>query len=348
LGLLMWQDDATGRWWSSGCSVRDPERLREAAAPLPAPDGRGPVRVLAGGSWGEVGHLALDGRGRTLGYGVGDRRVVELEACPGAGAFLELYASRDGYAVAARRLRTNALLWEQDVAIDGETPVGLGCAAGRSPGAYVATSTHLHADRASEGHVLQLGDDTRRVVYEGSLFDAAFGPRDRAFLQRDTGGSQVAELDLRSGSARFIGGTPRGAAPLAVSPDGRRLATVAGASLFVFDLATGSKTRRELRGDTFGEAGWFGERTVGYFPRCGDNRGIEVFDAALETRRRVPGRWCASDSATVGRRAWGIFAGIVRKATIRGGVRVVARFPSKNLNVLAGVPGDRSVEWPEP
>jgi hypothetical protein len=346
MGLLLSYDETTGRWGSSGCSVRDPERLRRAAAPLPEPDGHGPARALLGGNWGEVEILASDARGRTLGYGLGDHEVVDLEVCPRARTFVTLERNGGGHAVALRRLGTNALLWEAEVGGRWPLPVALGCTGGRDRDVYVATRSY---DRqAPEGSVVRYHDDRRTLLYQGSLFDAEFGPRGVAYLQGGRRGGRITRLDLRTLSRSFVGRTPPGPAPLTVSPDGSRLATFAGGALYVFDLAEDTVVSRELTGDTFGETAWFRDGAVGYFPRCSDRRRIEVFDVTLRDRRRLPGRWCAEDFATSGKRAWGVAGRTLRKVTMSRGAWVVRKLPTRALRVVAAIPGDVHVDWAEP
>ena len=58
-----------GLWNSSLCQQINAQELHDAAQPFPAPDGEGPIKMLVGGSWGEMGIVALDSQGRTLAYG---------------------------------------------------------------------------------------------------------------------------------------------------------------------------------------------------------------------------------------------------------------------------------------
>lgn len=78
-GLFLDGSHAVG-WHSSLCQQISPRELREAAEPMPAPDGDGPIKMIAGGNWGEMGLFALDSEGRTLMYGKregGPSRVPE-------------------------------------------------------------------------------------------------------------------------------------------------------------------------------------------------------------------------------------------------------------------------------
>jgi hypothetical protein len=50
IGILL--DRRSGMWRSGLCGQIEPGKLRAAAAPLPAPDGRGPTAFIVGGSFG--------------------------------------------------------------------------------------------------------------------------------------------------------------------------------------------------------------------------------------------------------------------------------------------------------
>ena len=78
-----------GAWTSNLCSQIDPDVLLQAAQPLPAPDGVGPVRYVVGGNLGENRLMALDRKGRTLAYGPGDGYARDVDVCPGATRALE-------------------------------------------------------------------------------------------------------------------------------------------------------------------------------------------------------------------------------------------------------------------
>ncbi len=49
-GLFLSGDETQG-WSSSLCQQISPEDLREAARPMPAPDGEGPIKLIVGGNW---------------------------------------------------------------------------------------------------------------------------------------------------------------------------------------------------------------------------------------------------------------------------------------------------------
>ena len=88
IGLLLDMAD-DGAWTSGLCAQIDPDVLLKAAEPLPPPDGVGPVRFVVGGNLGENRLMALDRKGRTLGYGTGDGDARDVDVCPGAARVLE-------------------------------------------------------------------------------------------------------------------------------------------------------------------------------------------------------------------------------------------------------------------
>ena len=88
---------------SSGCSTTSPEILLAVAQPLPAPDGEGLIAVLIGGGFGDVRLIALDGDGRTLGYGAGEGTVRQISVCPGSRYVVEVAGDFFGPPVVAIR-----------------------------------------------------------------------------------------------------------------------------------------------------------------------------------------------------------------------------------------------------
>ena len=76
----------SGEWSSHLCMGIHPDRLLEAARPLPAPNGNGPPAFVVGNSVGDHRSMLLDARGRTLAYGDGPQGagdVIDIDVCPG-------------------------------------------------------------------------------------------------------------------------------------------------------------------------------------------------------------------------------------------------------------------------
>lgn len=347
---LFLRRNAEGAWSAGSCSIVDAGELREAAAALPEPDGRGTARLLAGGSWGEVSYVALDGRARTLAYDTRDEQIMRLAACPGAGAFFELHRSGAGYGLSLRRVETNEVVWASELGSDpfeGRVPWELACARKRRPVAYVATQGYGE----SRGQIFRFGAFERHDLYDGELYGAAFSGR-MAYLQRGTDGREVVEHKLGIGTERVIGHTYGEPTDLVVSPDGRRLATFARDTVFVFDIATGERVGRETGYDRHSSVAWFDDDRLGLFPHC-SRRGVRVFDAGLRPRGRLEGGWCADvsdngDLVTSGGAVFGLFYGTLRRAVLGDRLRVVRKFPSGHIRVLTPLPDPHHIEWPAP
>jgi hypothetical protein len=113
IGLFLSRDG--DRWRSVLCWQVSPAALRETLRPLPAPDGRGPVRYLVGGQFSGARLRALDARGRTLGYGRGGGAAELVSVCPRGRRSAEVVAGMT-QRVAVRDIRTLTNLREVPVA----------------------------------------------------------------------------------------------------------------------------------------------------------------------------------------------------------------------------------------
>ena len=99
-------------WTSSLCSQIAPAVLLRAAAPLPAPDGTGPIRFLLGGNFGEARLMSVDDRGRTLAYGYGRGVVYDIDVCPGGRRSVETVAEGRIGSLVVRDVRSLEILRE--------------------------------------------------------------------------------------------------------------------------------------------------------------------------------------------------------------------------------------------
>ena len=77
-------------WRSYGCDIVRGAALARALRPYRLPIGSGRVALLAGGSFGDARVMALDTRGRVLGYGFGEGETRAISICPGATRSAEL------------------------------------------------------------------------------------------------------------------------------------------------------------------------------------------------------------------------------------------------------------------
>jgi hypothetical protein len=132
VGLFLEREN--GRWIGSLCSEVEPARLRGAARPLPAPNGKGAVALLVGGRFGTARVLALDRRGRTLAYGNGTGSVIAMSPCPGGRRLAEVAQTQGGIELAVRELRTLRVVRRQQLTQPvGTFPTALSARMRRAP-----------------------------------------------------------------------------------------------------------------------------------------------------------------------------------------------------------------------
>lgn len=217
-GLILGRD-AGGAWRGGLCGQIDPEELERAARPLPRLLRGRPARLLLGGPFGDVSSVALDGRGRPVGYAkrpsAPPRAVarVELAACPGGRRALEAFGDK----LIVRTLPT--LDTARRVVLPGSgvsRVVAMRCLDGRADSAVALlqglASGTTELVRISRGRGV-------RVLHRGPAESAVFAA-DRAYIGNYR--SNLVSVDLRSGRARTL--APVGLTRLALAPDGSRLA----------------------------------------------------------------------------------------------------------------------------
>lgn len=346
-GLLLSYSEQDETWWGSLCATMSPQDLREAAAPLPEPDGRGPLRLLLGGSWGESSYLALDARGRTLAYSFGDHDSSRLEVCPGRERFLELYRVRRAYVLAARDLQTNDVLWERTTPLGrgdyaDEAAVRFECAA-RSGGSVLVATVGFSDD---SGHLVRIGRNRSQVLYEGKLSAAVFAGRGVAYVLRENGA--LARVSLADGSDRRIATLSENARGLESSPNGRYLSAYTGRQIVVVDLDRGGRVSSGAFGTPrYGGLHWVDSSSLVFLPE-GEGP-ITVVDADLDQKETVPGEWWAWSNVVVDGTVYGVGDGTLLRVKLPAGpVEKLRDFPSFELLGLEGVPGSVDVDWPGP
>jgi hypothetical protein len=335
------------RWTSLLCLQVSPAALRDAARPLPRPDGRGPVRFLVGGGFGGARLIALDGRGRTLGYGSGSGPTTRLSVCPRGRRAVEI-AGEPGR-VAIRSLRTMTVIREVSLQL-GSNPVNVYCRDAAARDVYVFG----RRGPAAEGVILRISAGEAREIYAGSARASVFR---RGFVYLSEGdGQEIVRLDLSSGVRNRIATAPLGINNLALSPDGTQLAGVHSegssatpARLVVLDLAAPESAIRIVAFGTPWFAGklvWVDDSRLAVFPYRG---AALVFDIRLRRIARL-GAWQATDSIVISGVAYGMARsttahtvrgapGWLRSARLpQGPVRHLRRLPS-GAGVIAAVPG---------
>lgn len=343
-GLLMSFLDDGAAWWSSTCDAMHPDELRRAAAPLPQPDGRGPARVLVGGSWGESSYMVLDARGRTLGYGLGDESGVQLEVCPGARRFLEVYRRSRGWRLALRSMASNRLVGRGFQPLDPEVSPYAWVPAASCGGDGWILAAFADWDRPGWGNIDRIRGRDHDRRYFGRLDDAVFPGGGVAYVRRDR---QIVSVGLSSGRVEEIVKFRTRPYSLVVSPDRSRLATFLGRDLAVVDLDDGAVRRRNLRRE-YAQVEWMDEDHLVLFPYGGRGR-VTVVPAGRGRPEPVDGDWSSFTNAVVGRYGYGLDGYSLWRVRLPDGpVEVVRSFDSPEIESLAAVRPPRDVAWPPP
>lgn len=216
LFLTLSADDV---WTSSLCSQIAPDVLLRAAAPLPAPDGSGPIRFLLAGNFGEARVMSVDDQGRTLAYGYGQGEVYDIDVCPGGRRSVETVAEGRIGSVVVRDVRSLEILREVPLV------------EAKFPSVYVVACLEERAD-----HVLAIDDVGGVRVHEmvGGEATMVFSSRGRAWGSRIEGdvpyltlkGRRLGRLDVRSGRFQTLVRLPEDTVGARLSPDGRWAAWV--------------------------------------------------------------------------------------------------------------------------
>jgi hypothetical protein len=351
IGLFL--DSIKGEWHASLCDQIDPDELREAAQPLPEPDGEGPIALLAGASMGDVRTVALDNQGRTLAYGEGDGVAVAIAVCPGSLRAVELvFRWPRPMMVAVRNLRTMRVVRETRLQIGGRGSrldgLAAGCRGRFARSAYVFATDQREPRAGSRILKIVAGEVSR--LHVGTGRHATFTRR-RAFLSAGRFGRRAVSVNLDTGRARLLGRGPRNLGPLSRAPGGDFLAGVAFGTYrdgrvtrsraVLFDLRHRPATVRSVRieREAFGEMLWRNRRRIVFLGNHGGPRSVRVFDLRLRTRSAFGG-WAAASSALVGPVAYGIGGGSLLRARLPEGPTEIARiFPTPTTHSLAAVPG---------
>lgn len=352
IGLLLRRD---GTRWSSGlCWQTSPDALREAARPLPEPNGRGPVRFLVGGGFGGVRLLALDARGRTLGYGPGSGSTRLLSVCPRGRRAVEVVRGVTER-VAVRDVRT--LLIIRELALPaGSSVTNVFCRDRQARDVYVLARRGPGPGSA----MLQVRAGVVREIYAGSAQSAAF-QRNVAYLNEGDGGREIVRLDLTTGARRLLTKAPLGMNHLAVNPSGTRIAGVHSEGVRVsapppppdrlvllrLDRGVPAVRSVSLNAPYFsGELAWVDETRLAVFSHA---RVARVFDSRLRGLGRVRG-WEAADTIIHSGVAYGLGrpsnrfgTASLQTATLpKGAARRVREFPGVPA-AIAAVPGGVSL-----
>ena len=270
-----------GRWRTDGCSIVEASALARAMRPYRRPLGSGRLALLAGGSFGEARVMALDARGRVLGYGFGEGETRAISVCPGGLRSAELVVGPRAVSVAVRDLRTLEVIRSAALAIRSrrfdpgrEAPVHCADADGTT---HVAMADYIRRTRFDRMRIFRFdaAGVHRVATLEGST--AALGSG-AAYVGRY--GEALFSVDLATGAARRLTAV-RGPEPMAVSPDGSRLAYYDSERLRVLDVATGAERSRKIG---YGAIEWLDPQRLLF--RAGGT--ALVYDTDLNRLRRYP------------------------------------------------------------
>ena len=348
-GIFLHVRDRDGVWASNLCSQVPPDMLREGASPLPAPTSDGPVRMIAGGSFGDTQTMFLDAEGRTVGYGDGDLDVTDVAGCRGSARLLEIGREYPGRPVLfVRDLSSLEVIRTVELPIaprGGLSVEALHCMS-RDGGTAAVFATNYGEPKARGVLLIVRGDDVE-TAYEGSGRSATF-TGNYAYVQEGRWGRRLMQLTLRAGTAGFVTRLPgRTSTRLALSPDGKRLAGIAyphwetdhkPTRLYTVDVRSGRVRMRSLgTAERHAEVLWLSDSRLVMFVSYPDRS--HVLDLRLRTRNRFA-RWEAAATTIVDGTAYGAdYAGRLWEIDLPAGAPSVSReLPSPVVYDLTTMP----------
>jgi hypothetical protein len=309
-GLLLERDG--DRWTSNLCSQADPDVLIRASQPLPPPDGVPPPAVLVGTTHGPGRLVSLDGRGRIVGYGAGAGNVSDIGFCSGDRLLAEAYSSPDASSyhnpgVAIRSTSDLTVVWERFLPSSGERYTAVGDVACRQQEGGAGEVLAIVVEQFSTGttvqhqaRILAVGRSGEpRRLWEGDATGGTFSADGTsAYLSRGPDGRQLLHVDFTDVSrpaVRTLAPLPADVGTLALSPDGRRIATTTSSSwtsagsppaikAVVVDLGVSPPTVTEAdvasgSGGTY-SALWAGADRIAVAPAW-DGTPVRIFDTNL-------------------------------------------------------------------
>jgi hypothetical protein len=337
VGLVL--ERRAGAWYGHLCWQFAPEELLAAGQPLPAPNGHGPVALIVGGGFGESRLIALDGRGRTLAYGMGTGRVGLLAVCPGGRLVAELAFAGSGQRLVVRATRTLRVLRRQTLTLPrGRYPQRLACE--DEAGTSLLVFGRGTFDSYARSALYRAKDGRLQALWNGAAYDAAFAFR-LAFLSAGTNGRTLLRVDLRTGRTQQLARLPGAVTAMAVNDAGTVLAGMldpeVGQSHVVRVDLTGRPARvtsTRLAGeDGSGQIFWLGSGRLLFVPAYGQM--ARVLDDSLRTRSRF--RWTAAAAALVGSEVFGtdISVALFRATLPSGPQRVIRRLPGRPTVIVS-------------
>lgn len=341
-------------WTSHLCSTVHPDVLTEAAGPFPEPDAEGPPRFLVGGSFGEVRVIALDRQGRTAGYGYGDGDALFMSRCPGGESGIELvgaFFANAPIAVDVRRFSDldvtqtvpGPARWDDEFIF----PLGARCIS--SDGDTVAFVRGFGPNDGFTELVL-FGDEGVSTIDERGIGSAALGMQE-AYVGE---GRRIVAVDYDDGAAHTLRTLDRKVSHLALSPNGRYLAGITGATyqttdpmarMFLVRTADGKILEERKIGASDPESGaieWLSGRRLLY---SGGSTAALVMDRELQTVARVR-NWFSTSADVIGCDLYGAGHGalVTASACGRSASELVRGFFSPITPALLKLPSGSEIQ----
>jgi hypothetical protein len=323
-----------GRWTTGLCSLSTAAELERATRPYPGAVGRGRVALLAGGSFGDARLMALDARGRILGYGFGQGSVRRISVCPGGRVAAELLdRGRQRTLVAVRSLESLEVLSTADVP---RHTTELTCADPAGATVYAGGIDHGGRPVRGRAEVHRVTGSTLTGVVDRPAEQLVLGPGAAYLWSR----ARILAAGLEDGGERTLVrmGQPHQMVP---SPSGERLAVQGGdGRLRLVDLASGTVRSRGLRAAW--AFAWLGPDRL--IARIGT--AAVVLDGSLRSQRRHEfGE--AFGQATLENTVFGVDRyRLVQLDLDSGRTRTAARLPDRGIAELVAVSGGPEVDLP--
>jgi hypothetical protein len=321
-------------WVTDGCSIVEGPAMARALRPYRRPLGSGRVALLAGGHFGDSRVMALDARGRIIGYGQGRGEARDISVCPGALRAAELVVDGRSVKVAVRDLRSLQVVRSAAVTTASRRLepgfAWVNCADGEGTAVHVAAADYIQRTRFDRVRIWRAdASGVHRVaVVDGS--QVALAPT-QAYVTRI--GEALIAVDLANGRTQRLTVARTPEFPTA-SPDAARVAFYDSRleRLRVVDVATGAERSLKIRYGTVIE--WLDAERLLY--RTGGT--ALVFDTELRRIRRYPFVRMYGQAHVAGR-LYGTDRYRLRSLDLATGrKRTVAELTDRGVADLVGVP----------
>lgn len=327
-----------GHWWSGLCSQVSPKQMREAATELPPATGDGPPMLIASGKFGEPRLVVFGADGQIVQYATGTGITDALDVCPSSEQLAEMGRNERGRTFVALRDGSTLQKSQQTrVRLPREQfPYGFAC---RDESDLFVFAVDGERRRST---LIRIRDGKQTAIHSGRAVAAAFS--DESAYLYNVPRRRLVRVDLATGDTDVVLRDLPKLAPLAVSPDGKRLLafgyrgidpTYYGMTrLYVLPLHSGGD-RHSIpisRTRAWATATWLSDESIGLFAR----RDTLLLDETLATERTLPG---LGGLVTIrGEAAYGLAEGTLRSMDLATGERSqLTQFPVNGFTDMVGV-----------